>query len=83
MRHFGIALLFGTVLLFANQTPQSIEEKNLQKQMEKEKKYAQEQKFYQGSDYDLESFEVDEDTLDSIPKQPGYNEDFNMDSVYD
>ena len=54
----------------------------LKKQMEREKKYAKEQRFYQGNEYDLSSFEVDKNSLDSIPLiEPDY--DFNMDDVYD
>ena len=54
----------------------------LEKQMEREKKYAKEQRFYQGSEYDLSSFEVDKSSLDSIPLiEPDY--DFDMDDVYD
>ena len=54
----------------------------LEKQMEREKKYAKEQRFYQGSEFDLSSFEIDKSSLDDIPLlEPDY--DFNMDDVYD
>jgi len=61
---------------------QSNAQLELEKQMEREKKYAKEQRFYQGSEYDLSSFEVNKNSLDSIPLiEPDY--DFDMDDVYD
>ena len=57
--------------------------KNIQKQIEKEKKYAKEQTFYMGSQYNLKDAEVDEKSLKDIPKQPDYNDEFDMDAVYD
>lgn len=57
--------------------------KNLEEQMKKEQKYQKEQKFYQGKDFKLDSFEVDDKSLKNIPKQPDYNDDFNMDHTYD
>ena len=54
-------------------------EKQVQEQMEREKKYAKEQKFYQGSDYNLSAFEVEEDSLPDVPAlEPDY--DFDMSS---
>jgi len=56
--------------------------KQLHKQMEREKKFAKEQTFYKGKDYDLSYAEVDPDSIDSIPLiEPDY--DFDMDDVYD
>lgn len=61
---------------------QSKTEVALKKQLEREKKYAKEQRFYQGHEYDLSSFEIDKSSLDSIPLiEPDY--DFDMDDVYD
>ncbi len=55
---------------------------NLEKQIAKEKKFAKEQRFYQGEEFDLSSYEVDKNSLDSIPLiEPDY--DFDMDDVYD
>jgi len=78
-------ILFFTITFAGDsqKNSQALHEQNLQKQMEKEKKYAQEQKFYQGQNYDLESFKVDENSLDTIPEQPDYNDDFDMNNVYD
>ena len=57
-------------------------DKQLQMQMEREKKFANEQRFYQGEDYDLSYAEVDKSSLDSVNLiEPDY--DFNMDDVYD
>ena len=56
-------------------------EKQVQEQMKREQKYAREQKFYQGSDYNLSAVEVDEKSLSSIPLiEPDYN--FSIDDVY-
>ncbi len=56
-------------------------EKKIQEQMKREQKYAKEQKFYQGSDYNLSADEVDEKSLSSIPViEPDY--DFSIDDVY-
>ena len=57
-------------------------EKQLAEQIKKEQKFAKEQRFYQGDEYDLSAHEVDPNSLDSIPLiEPDY--DFNMDDVYD
>ena len=69
----------------ANMT-KSEKEKRIQKQieaqMEKEKKYAKEKTFYQGPEYDLSAYEIDPKSLDHIEAvEPDY--DFNMDDVYD
>ena len=55
----------------------------LKKAMELEKKYAKEQRFYQGKEYDLKSKEFSPETLEKVPAiEPDY--DFNMDTgVYD
>ncbi|SFV71093.1 hypothetical protein MNB_SV-13-566 [hydrothermal vent metagenome] len=57
-------------------------EKQLEEQIKKEAKFAREQRFYQGDEYNLSSHEVDPNSLDSIPLlEPDY--DFDMDDVYD
>ncbi len=56
-------------------------EKEVQEQMKREEKYAKEQRFLQGDDYDLKAVEVDEKSLDSIPIiEPDY--DFDITDVY-
>lgn len=75
-----IFLLLIPAFFFASE---DLQNKNIQKQIEKEKKYKEEQKFYQGKNYDLDGFKVDENSLKNIPNQPDYNEDFDMDNVYD
>ena len=80
---FLLLLLSFTLFATDNIDTDNLHKKNLKEQMEKEKKYATEQKFYMGSDYDLQSFQVDENSLKNIPDQPDYNEDFEMDNVYD
>ena len=57
-------------------------EKQIQEQMKREEKYAKEQTFYQGKNFDLSELEVDPNALDAIPViEPDYS--FNMDDVYD
>ena len=57
-------------------------EKQIQEQMKREEKYAKEQTFYQGKNFDLSELEVDPNSLENIPEiEPQY--DFNMDDVYD
>ena len=52
-------------------------EEQIKKQMEKEKKFAKEQTFYQGDEYDLKGAEVDPNSLSTIPAmEPEY--DFDM-----
>lgn len=52
-------------------------EMQIEKQMSKEQKYAREQTFYHGDDYDLKSYEVDPDSLPDVPSiKPEY--DFDM-----
>jgi len=56
-------------------------EKQVQEQMKREKKYAEEQSFVQGDDYDLKAVEVNEKSLESIPViEPDY--DFDITDVY-
>ena len=58
-----------------------IMEKEIKDQMEREKKYAKEQSFAQGDNYDLKAVEVNKDSLDSVPLiEPDY--DFDITDVY-
>ena len=57
-------------------TKQQVEE-----QMKREEKYAQEQMFYQGENYDLKSREINEESLEKLDLiEPDF--DFDMDDVY-
>ena len=80
MRKFVLFLsLIAVVSLNASENKE--ENKHLKEQIEKEKKYAQEQKFYQGDEYDLKGAEVDKSTVDKVPKiEPDY--DFDITDVY-
>ena len=67
--------------LSANESNRSKEA--LKEAMEKEKKYAKEQKFYSVDEYDFKGAEVDPKSLDKI-KVPEPDYDFDMDDgVYD
>jgi uncharacterized protein HemX len=87
-------LVVGATLLFAsgqeqneskdhNKTTTQKNKSALDKAIEKEKKYAQEQRFYFGKEYNLKAEEVDPETVKKVPViEPEY--DFDMDTgVYD
>jgi len=62
-------------------TKEEILKEQLKKQMEREEKYAKEQKFYQGKEYNLKDKEVDAKTLKDVPAiEPDY--DFDITDVY-
>jgi hypothetical protein len=70
--------------IYANETKKdTLKDSHIEKQLKKEKKFAQEQQFYMGDDYDLKGAEVDDKSLKNIPTQPDYNDEFDMDDVYD
>jgi len=53
----------------------------IKKQMELEEKYAKEQRFYQGDEYDLKAHEVDPNSLPDVPViEP--DDDFDITDVY-
>ena len=55
--------------------------KNIQKAIEKEKKYKKEQKFYQGKDYNLSEQKIDQKSVDKVPLiEPEY--DFDISDLY-
>ena len=55
--------------------------KNIQKAIEKEKKYKKEQKFYQGKDYNLSEQQIDPKSVDKVPLiEPEY--DFDITDLY-
>lgn len=78
-------LIFSSLLLASNAESDSEKKSRAERQikieMEKEKKYAKEQTFYSGEDYDLKGAEVNQDSIDSTPEIEV--DDFNIDSVYD
>ncbi|AKF25002.1 hypothetical protein YH65_06050 [Sulfurovum lithotrophicum] len=79
----GRSLLLATIILSllsasekadSNTTPKARIQKAVRQAMEKEKKYAKEQKFYNADEYDFKSVEVDPDTLKDIQTvEPDYN----------
>ncbi len=92
MKYILILLMISSISLFGADKPLTAKEKKeniaLQKAMEAEKKIAQEQTFYKGSNYDLKSQEVDSSSLDGLKEKSlgeqidAANEDFDMDDVY-
>ena len=86
MKKLLIVVVFLTSVLFAGQDStkdSNIKNKNIEKQLEKEKKFAKEQSFYKGSDYDLKGAEVNMESVRNLPDVEDTNEGFNMDDVYD
>lgn len=73
-------LLTLTALLLSAQT---LKDKHVTQQIEKEKKYAKEQQFYQGQNYDLKAAEVDMESVKNLPDVEDTNADFDMENVYD
>lgn len=68
MKNLFMLILIINSFLFAVDAKQKTKmEKEIHKQMEREKKYAKEQTFYQAKDYDLKSFEVNADAIKAIP----------------
>jgi len=58
----------------SNATQQERIHKAVEKAMEKEKKYAKEQKFYNADEYDFKSAEIDPNALKDIQTvEPDYN----------
>jgi alkyl sulfatase BDS1-like metallo-beta-lactamase superfamily hydrolase len=78
-----LVTLLATLSFAQTQPKDDATQKAIKAAMEKEKKFAQEQKFYQGDEYDLKSEEIDPKTIDSIPSIEPEN-DFDMSTgVYD
>ncbi len=64
-----------------NLTKDKLIQEAILKQIKREKKYKEEQKFYMGSEYNLDEQKVDKKTLKHIKAiEPEY--DFDMDDVY-
>ena len=83
MKLFLISILTLNVLLVASSTKNKENErkvrveKQIQKEIEKERRYAQENSFY----INLKGAEVNEESLDYVPDLE--LDDLDMDSVYD
>ena len=84
---FALLIVFNALLLASGNENSEAErksriDKQIEIEMEKEKKYSREQMFYSGENYDLKGAEVNQDSLLSVPVlEP--QDDFDMDSVYD
>lgn len=85
MKTLILLIILSVNVLFANSSKQEeqLKKEHLQKQLERETKYAKEQRFYSKDEYDLKSHEVNKDSVKNLPDMPDTNEDFNMDDVYD
>ncbi len=82
---FTLVLLFSSILFASDLADAKAQKQRVAKQvqieMEKEKKHAQEQVFHNSATYDFKGSEVNQESLESLPDI--VEDDFNMDSVYD
>jgi len=76
-----MVFVYGQATETKNVKDDRILKKQIQIQMEKEKKYFKEQTFYQSKDYDFSGAEVNQESLKSIKVQE--MDELDMDSVYD
>ena len=78
-------LIFNSVIFASNIETENEKkfriEQQIKEEIDKEKKYAQEQKFYNNNNYDFKRSEVNQKSLSTIPEID--LDDLNMDSVYD
>jgi len=84
MKNILILTLLFTSVSFATDTSNDKKvraQKQLKIEMEREKKFAREQTFYQGANYDFKGSEINEESLKSM-KEIEVDE-LDMDSVYD
>jgi uncharacterized membrane protein YgaE (UPF0421/DUF939 family) len=65
----------------SNLTEEELAKKQVEEQIKLEEKYAKEQKFYKGDNYDLKSKEINKKSLETLPViEPDY--DFDITDVY-
>jgi len=79
-----LILIYNSLLLagsISEKEKKSRADAQLKIEMQKEKKYAKEQTFYQKNNYDFKGAEVNKDSVNSLPSIEV--DDFDMDSVYD
>ena len=78
---FSLLLNGGETNASSGTDDQNLTKKNLQEQLEREKRYAKEQKFYQGKEYNLSEHQVDPKLVEKVPViEPDY--DFDITDVY-
>jgi len=75
------SILFSTETENNNTTKEDRVKKQIETEIKKEKKYAKEQTFYQGANYNLKGAEVNPNSLSAVPILE--LDDLDMDSVYD
>jgi uncharacterized membrane protein len=81
-----VVAMLSSILLSAetennNTTKEDRVKKQIEAEIQKEKRYAKEQTFYKGANYNLKGSEVNPDSLSSVPILE--LDDLDMDSVYD
>ena len=85
MKTLILLIILSISAVFAKESTQEeqLKKEHLQKQLERENKYAKEQRFYSKKEYDLQSHEVNMESVKNLPDVEDTNEDFDMDDVYD
>ena len=85
MKTLILLIILSISAVFAKESTQEeqLKKEHLQKQLERENKYAKEQRFYSKKEYDLKSHEVNMESVKNLPDVEDTNEDFDMDDVYD
>ena len=80
---FTLIIVLSSILVAANTNSkdEDIAKQHLKIAMEKEKKYAIEQTFYQADSYDLKGSEVNKESVKKVKELEV--DDLDMDSVYD
>jgi len=83
MKYILLMLVCFNLAFASNQNSSSknkILKEQMKKNIEQEKKFAKEQKFYQGDEYNLKAHEVNPDSLKTTPELEV--DDLDMDDVY-
>ena len=89
MRYIFIVLLLLSTSIMAQDTKLTIKEQEaLKKALQDEQKFAEEQRFYNASEYDFDGAKVNDKAVNSLyegnigAEVDAANEDFDMDDVY-
>lgn len=82
MKYFLMLILLFSSAIFASEQNMRTEQ-NIKAQIEKEKRFHREQQFYKGSDYDLKSAEVNQDSVKNLPEVENTYKGYDMTADYD
>jgi len=83
MKYILLLILYSSLVFASNQNSLSnnkILKEQMKKNIEQEKRFAKEQKFYKGDEYNLKAHEVNPESLKTTPELEV--DDLDMDDVY-